>query len=48
VIENCSYEMIDGKYIQIEKEMLSKDTILADSGLLMSKLLDNLESLIGS
>jgi hypothetical protein len=28
--------------------MLSKDTILADSGLLMSKLLDNLESLIGS
>ncbi len=47
-IENCSGELIDGKYIQNNKEMLSKDTFLADSRLLMFNLLDNLEMLIGS
>jgi len=47
-IENCRDELVDGKYIQNEKEMLSKDTLLADSRLLMFKLLDNLEKMIGS
>jgi hypothetical protein len=48
VIENCSDELIDGKYIQNEKEMINKDSLLADSRLLMFNLLDNLERLIGS
>jgi len=46
VIENCSDELIDGKYIQKEKEMLNKTSFLADSRILMFKLLDNFESQI--
>ena len=48
VIENCNDELIDGKYIQNEKEMVNKDSLLSDSRLLMFNLLDNLERLIGS
>ena len=47
-IENCSGELVDGKYIQNDKEMLSKDTFLVNSRLLMFKLLDNLEKMIGT
>jgi hypothetical protein len=48
VIENCNDELIDGKYIQKEKEMLNKGSLLADSRLLMFKLLDNFGLLVGS
>jgi len=48
VIENCSDELIDGKYIQNEKKMINQDSLLANSKLLIFNLLDNLEMLIGS
>jgi GMP synthase-like glutamine amidotransferase len=43
VIENCREELIEGKYIQNEELMLNKDTFLAESKLLIFRLLDNFE-----
>ena len=47
VIGNCRNELIEGKYIQNEEEMLDKNSFLADPRLLMFTLLDNLEGTIG-
>jgi hypothetical protein len=44
VIENCIYELIDGKYILSKKEMLNKYSLLSEARRLMLKLLDYLES----
>ncbi|MCO5382937.1 MAG: type 1 glutamine amidotransferase [Methanosarcina barkeri] len=46
VIENCRDELVVGKYIQKEEEMLEKDSFLAESKQLMFRLLDNFEALI--
>jgi GMP synthase-like glutamine amidotransferase len=46
VIENCKSELIEGKYIQKEEEMLDKGSLLKESKLLMFRLLDNLEEII--
>jgi len=43
VIENCRDELVEGKYIQKEDEMLDRDDLLKESGQLMYRLLDNLE-----
>jgi GMP synthase-like glutamine amidotransferase len=48
VIENCRNELTEGKYIQKEKDILNKDSFLAESKLLMFTLMDNFEGLIGS
>jgi hypothetical protein len=47
VIGNCRNELIEGKYIQNEEEMLDKNSFLADPKLLMFTLLDNFEGTIG-
>ncbi|RPJ77861.1 MAG: amidotransferase [Alphaproteobacteria bacterium] len=46
VIENCRNELIEGKYIHNEEEMLDKDALLEESKLLMFTLLDNFEGMI--
>ncbi len=46
VIENCRDELVEGMYIQNEKEMLDKDSFLADSKLSMFRILDNFEEII--
>ena len=46
VIENCRNELIEGKYIHNEEEMLGKDALLEESKLLMFTLLDNFEGMI--
>jgi GMP synthase-like glutamine amidotransferase len=48
LIENCSDELIEGKYIQSEKEMLNKDSYIAESNQLMFRLLNYLERTIKS
>ncbi len=48
VIGNCRDELIEGKYIQSEEEILNKDSLLENSKLLMFTLLDNFERMIGS
>jgi len=48
VIGNCRDELIGGKYIQNEEDMLEKDSLLAESKLLMFTLMDNFEGMIGS
>lgn len=46
VIENCGDELIEGKYIQKEDEMLNRADLLKESRQLMFRLLDNLEKTI--
>jgi GMP synthase-like glutamine amidotransferase len=46
VIENCRDELVKGKYIQKENEMLGRADLLKESGQLMCRLLDNLEKII--
>lgn len=46
VIENCRDELIDGKYIQREREMLDREESLTESRKLMFELMDNLEKSI--
>lgn len=46
VIEKCREELVDGKYIQNEEKMLNEEIFLADSKLLMFRLLDNFEKII--
>ncbi|AKB75440.1 Glutamine amidotransferase class-I [Methanosarcina lacustris Z-7289] len=46
VIENCRDELVKGKYIQTENEMLDRADLLKESGQLMCRLLDNLEKTI--
>jgi GMP synthase-like glutamine amidotransferase len=48
VIENCKDELIEGTYIQNEEEMLDKDSFLAESKLLMFRMLDNFQEIIFS
>jgi GMP synthase-like glutamine amidotransferase len=48
VIGNCRDELIGGKYIQNEEDMLDKESFLAESKLLMFTLMDNFEGMIGS
>lgn len=43
VIENCRDELVEGKYIQKENEMLERNAHLKESRQLMFRLLDNLE-----
>lgn len=47
VIGNCRDELIGGKYIQNEEDMLDKNSFLAESKLLMFTLMDNFEGMIG-
>lgn len=46
VIENCRDELIEGTYIQNEEEMLDKDSFLAESKLLMFRMLDNIQEIV--
>ncbi|AAM06339.1 type 1 glutamine amidotransferase [Methanosarcina acetivorans] len=46
VIENCRDELIEGKYIQKEDEMLNRTDFLKESRKLTFRLLDNLEKTI--
>lgn len=46
VIENCRDELVEGKYIQKEDEMLGSPDLLKESGQLMFRILDNLEKTI--
>ncbi len=46
VIENCKDELIEGTYIQKEKEMLDKYSFLAESKLLMFRIMDNFQESI--
>jgi GMP synthase-like glutamine amidotransferase len=46
VIENCRDELVEGKYIQKEDEMLGREDFLIDSKRLMFRLMDNLEKAI--
>lgn len=46
VIKNCRDELIEGKYVQGEDEMLDKYLFLAESKQLMFRLLDNLEKAV--
>jgi GMP synthase-like glutamine amidotransferase len=48
VIGNCRDELIEGKYIQNEEDMLDKNSFLAESKLLMFTLMDNFEGRIRS
>jgi GMP synthase-like glutamine amidotransferase len=48
VIENSRDELVKGKYIQTESEMLERDVHLKESRQLMFRLLDNLEETIMS
>ena len=48
VIGNCRNELIERKYIQNEEDMLDKDSLLAESKLLVFTLMDNFEGMIGS
>ncbi|AKB18076.1 hypothetical protein [Methanosarcina sp. WH1] len=41
VIENCRDEIVEGKYIQKEHELLERDYLLKVSRQLMFRLLDN-------
>jgi GMP synthase-like glutamine amidotransferase len=43
VTENCRDELVEGKYIRKEDEMLDRDDLLKESRKLMFRLLDNLE-----
>lgn len=43
VIENCRDELVNGKYIQREHEMLDREEVLTKSRQLMFRLMDNLE-----
>lgn len=47
VIENCRDELVKGEYVQNEEEMLDKDSFLAESKLLMFRLLNNFEKVVG-
>jgi len=46
VIENCRDELIEGKYIQNEETMINRDTFLAESKLLIFRLMDNFEKIV--
>ncbi|AKB32312.1 Glutamine amidotransferase class-I [Methanosarcina siciliae HI350] len=46
VIENCRDELVEGRYIQKEDEMLNRPDLLKESEQLMFRLLDNLEKTI--
>lgn len=46
VIENCRDELVEGKYIQNEDEMLGREDFLVNSKRLMFRLMDNLEKAI--
>ncbi|AKB54151.1 MULTISPECIES: type 1 glutamine amidotransferase [Methanosarcina] len=46
VIENCRDELIEGTYIQNEEEMLDKDSFLAESKLLIFRMLDNIQEIV--
>lgn len=46
VIENCRDEIVKGKYIQNDDEMLEREDFLIDSKRLMFRLMDNLENTI--
>ncbi|WP_440947760.1 type 1 glutamine amidotransferase [Methanosarcina sp. T3] len=46
VIENCRDELVEGKYIQKEDEMLDRTDLLKESRQLMFRLLSNLEKTI--
>jgi len=48
IIENCRDELVEGKYIQKEDEMLDRDDLLKESRELMFRLLDNLEKQLSS
>ncbi len=46
VIENCRDELVEGKYIQKEYEMLGRTDFLKESRQLMFRLLENLEKAV--
>jgi GMP synthase-like glutamine amidotransferase len=46
VIENCRDELVEGKYIQKEDEMLDREDFLTESRQLIFRLMDNLEKAI--
>lgn len=46
VIENCRDELVEGKYIQNENEMLDREELLTESRKLIFRLMDNLEKVI--
>jgi GMP synthase-like glutamine amidotransferase len=46
VIEDCRDELVEGKYIQKEDEMLGREDFLIESKRLMFRLMDNLEKAI--
>lgn len=46
VIENCRDELVEGKYIQKEEEMLDRAELFKESKKLMFRLMDNLEKTI--
>jgi GMP synthase-like glutamine amidotransferase len=48
VIENCRNELIEGIYIQNEEEMLNKDSFMAESRLLIFRMMDNFEGILKS
>lgn len=48
VIENCRDELVEGKYIQREEEMLDRVDLLKESKQLMFRLMNNLEKTIMS
>ncbi|WP_229390688.1 hypothetical protein [Methanosarcina sp. DH2] len=48
IIENCRDELVEGKYIQKEDEILDRDDLLKESRELMFRLLDNLEKQLSS
>lgn len=48
VIKNCRNELIEGIYIQNEKEMLDKNSFLVDSKISIFRMLDNFEGIINN
>jgi GMP synthase-like glutamine amidotransferase len=46
VIENCRDELVEGKYIQREYEMLDRADLLTESKKLVFRLMDNIEKTI--
>lgn len=46
VVENCKDELVEGKYIQKEEEMLDKYLFMEQSKLSMFRMLDNFERMI--
>jgi GMP synthase-like glutamine amidotransferase len=48
VIGNCRDELIEGKYIQNEEDMLDKNSFMAEAKKLLFTLMDNFDGMIGS